>query len=177
MRILLCFLFAAALLPAQQQRARGVVAVAPAEKTKLAALLPDPEAFGGRQSKAAAFYSADLYKYLDGGAEAYRQRGFVALLHQEYKAADMDITADVYDIGDPDRAWAMYSAERPSDCRPVPIGREGYRDEGALNFQQANYYVKLLAFGDAAKTAALLDAVARDISAKIGALPPGGKHE
>jgi hypothetical protein len=171
MRILLCLLFAAALLPAQPA-ARPAAAVAPAEKAKLVALLPDSQGFGARQAKPAAFYSADLYKYLDGGAEAYLQRGLAALLHQEYRAADVDITADVYDMGDPARAWGMYSAERPADYHPIAMGREGYRDEGALNFQQGSYYVKLLAFGDAAKTAALLDTVARAISARIW-----GKHE
>ena len=166
MRIRLCLLFAAAWLPAQPgDRA----AAAPAEKTKLAALLPDPRAFGARPAKPAAFYSADLYKYLDGGAEAYLQRGFAALIHQEYKAADVEITADVYDMGGAARAWDMYSASVRPDSRPIPIGREGYRDEGALNFQQGGYYVKLLAFGDAAKTAAILDAAARAISARIGA--------
>jgi hypothetical protein len=171
MRILPCLLFAAALLPAQPG-AGSAAAVTQAERAKLAALLPGPAPFGGKPSKPPAFFSADLYKYLDGGAEAYLQRGFVALLHQEYKAADVEITADIYDMGDPARAWGMYSAERPADRRPIPMGREGYRDEGALNFQQSVYYVKLLAFGEAARTAAILDTVARGISTRIG-----GKHE
>jgi len=171
MRIPLCLLFAAALLPAQQG-AGGAATVTQAEKAKLAALLPGPASFVGKPSKPPAFFSTDLYKYLDGGADAYLQRGFAALLHQEYKAADVDITADIYDMGDPARARAMYSAERPADWRPITIGLEGYRDEGALNFWEGAYYVKLLAFGDAVKTPALLDRVARAISARIGA-----KHE
>ncbi|MBZ5581769.1 MAG: hypothetical protein LAQ30_06100 [Acidobacteriia bacterium] len=134
---------------------------------KLAGLLPDPSVFGGRASSPAVLYGADLYRYLDGGAEAYRKRGFVALIHREYKAGDIDLTADIYDMGAPARAFGIYLAERSPDSGALRIGREGYSGEGFLNFVQGRYYIKLIAFSERSKTAAALEAAARSIAGKI----------
>jgi len=37
---------------------------------------------------------------------------FQVLLHQDFKAGAADITADVYDMGKPEDAFGIYSAER-----------------------------------------------------------------
>ncbi len=153
MRTPACILASAFLLLAQPQ--------------KLASLLPDASTFGGKPSSAAVVYTADLYKYLDGGAEAYRKRGFVALIHREYKAGDIELTADIYDMGTPDSALGIYSAERSPESKSIKIGREGYSGEGFLNFVQGRYYVKLIAFSEKSRTAAALEAAARSIAGKI----------
>jgi hypothetical protein len=165
MRTLLC-LFALPVLMAAQS---------PRERARLTALLPDPAALGGTAPKPARFYAADLYRYLDGGADAYRKRGFRALIHREYRVKDADLTVDIYDMGDVSHAAGMYAAERPPDCRPLAIGGGGYADKGVLNFHQERYYVKLMAFSDAADTAPLLEATARAISARVGGARGGGR--
>ena len=155
MRKVYCLLASATLLCCQD--------ISPAGKTKLAALLP---------GKAAAhFYLSDLYEYIDGGAEAYHQYGLAGMVHQEYRAGDTDVTADIYDMGDPLRAFGIYSAERSPKYHFIAMGAEGYSNEGLLNFLQGSYYVKLAGFSDSGKSAAVLDAAARAISARIG----GGK--
>ena len=126
----------------------------------LAALLP-----GGA---APHFYCANLYEYLDGGAEAYHRYGMVALAHQEYRAGGTDVTVDIYDMGDALRAFGIYSAERSPGYHFIPVGAEGYSNEGMLNFVQGNYYVKLLGFSDDGKSASALNAAAQSVSAKIG---------
>jgi hypothetical protein len=147
-------LFLAAALWAQQ-------APIPAEvKTRLAALLPK----GG---DAARFYSSDLYRYMDGGADIYLKYGLVAMAHREYKRAGVDMTVDVFDMGRPLQAFGMYSAERSPEYHFIDIGAEGYSSESTLNFLQGRYYVRLSAFGDGAAPA--LDSFARAISRKIGA--------
>ncbi len=138
-----------------------------AQPQKLASLLPDAPAFAGKPASAAALYGKDLYKYLDGGAEAYHRRGFVALAHREYRAADIELTADIYDMGSPARALSIYSAERSPESASVKIGREGYAGEGFLNFVAGRYYVKLIAFSDKSRTAPALEAAAKSIAGKI----------
>jgi hypothetical protein len=146
-------LFLAAALWAQQ-------APIPAEvKTRLAALLPK----GG---DAARFYSSDLYRYMDGGADIYLKYGLVAMVHREYKSAGVDMTVDVFDMGGPLQAFGIYSAERSPEYHFIDIGTEGYSSESTLNFLQGRYYVRLSAFGDGA--AAALDSFARAISRSIG---------
>ena len=132
----------------------------PAEvKTRLAALLPK----GG---DAARFYSSDLYRYMDGGADIYLKYGLVALAHREYKRAGVEMTVDVFDMGSPLQAFGIYSAERSPEYHFIDIGAEGYSSESTLNFVQGRYYVRLSAFGDGAATA--LDSFARAISRSIG---------
>jgi hypothetical protein len=128
-------------------------------KTRLGGLLPK----GG---DAVRFYSSDLYRYMDGGADIYIQYGLVAMAHGEYKRAGVDMTVDVFDMGGPLPAFGIYSAERSPEYHFVDIGAEGYSSESTLNFLQGRYYVRLAAFGDGA--AAALDRFARAISRSIG---------
>jgi len=133
--------------------------VIPAEvKTRLAALLPNGK-------KPARFYSSDLYRYMDGGADIYLKYGLVAMAHREYQSAGADMTVDVFDMGGPLEAFGIYSAERSPEYHFIPIGAEGYSSESTLNFLQGRYYVRLAAFGDGAAPA--LDNFARAISRSI----------
>jgi len=156
---------------AAQQGERDAARPAPipaAEKNKLAALLPAPPEFFGKAGAPAKFYSTDLYHYLDGGADAYLDYGLVALIHREFKDRAVDLTVDVYDMGDPLRAFGIYSAERSPDYLFIPVGAEGHVDMGSLGFLQGNYYVKLQAFGPEADTPSVLEAAAHGIVARIG---------
>jgi hypothetical protein len=169
-RTLLCLLAFSAPLPGQQaERETAKAAVIPTpERNKLAALLPAAPEFFGKPGAPARFYSTDLYRYLDGGADAYLDYGLVALVHREFKAGTVDLTVDIYDMGDPLRAFGIYSAERSPDYMFIPMGAEGHVDMGSLGFLQANYYVKLQAFGDDDKTPPVLEAAAKSIVARIG---------
>lgn len=117
--------------------------------------------------EAAAFYKPDtLYQYIDGGADVYLLYDFRVLLHQNFKSGSSEVTADVYDMGKGEDAYGIYAAERSSKYKFLPIGVEGYRSKGILNFVQDRYYVKLQATGTNAD--ALLDPLARLISQRIG---------
>jgi hypothetical protein len=172
-RTLLCLLAFSAPLRGQQadRESARPAAIPTAEKNKLTDLLPAPPEFSGKPAAPAKFYSADLYRYLDGGADVYLDYGLVALVHREFKAGNVDLTVDIYDMGDRLGAFGIYSAERSPDYLFIPIGAEGHVDEGSLGFLQANYYVKLQAFGDNDSTPRVLETAARSIMARIG--PPG----
>ena len=115
---------------------------------------------------AARFYSSDLYRYMDGGADIYLKYGLVGLAHREYQSAGVEMTVDVFDMGSPLQAFGIYSAERSPEYHFISIGAEGYSSESTLNFLQGRYYVRLSAFGDRAAPA--LDSFARTISRSIG---------
>jgi len=129
----------------------------------LAAPLPGHAAAQGSPS----FYDSDsLYQYIDGGADVYLLYDFQTLLHQEFKSGAADLTADIYDMGTPEDAFGMYSAERSPGYNYLTVGAEGYRSKGTLNFLQDRYYVKLAGSGTGAD--ALLDQFARTLSTRIG---------
>jgi hypothetical protein len=130
--VYLCF--AAALSPVLRAQQPPI----PAEvKTRLAALLPTGK-------NAPRFYSSDLYRYMDGGADIYLKYGLVAMAHREYQNAGVDMTVDVFDMGGPLQAFGIYSAERSPEYHFIPIGAEGYSSESTLNFLQGRYLPALL---------------------------------
>jgi hypothetical protein len=147
---------------------------AAADRQRMLNLIPTPLPAQAVAQGPATFYEPDdLYKYMDGGADVFLLYGVQRLLHQEFRAKEVDVTVDVFDMGAPDTAFGMYSAERSPSYRFITMGAEGYRDEGILNFLQGRYYVKLGGFGSGAD--AVLDAFARALSPRIGpnpAFPP-----
>ena len=138
---------------------------APAQP-QLGKLLSEPLPGHPKPEGAASFYKPDtLYQYIDGGADVYLLYDFRVLLHQDFKAGAADITADVYDMGKPEDAFGIYSAERSPKYNYIPVGAEGYSSKGVLNFFQDRYYVKLS--GSGATADALLDQFARTLSTRI----------
>ena len=139
----------------------------PSVHPQFAKLLADPLPGHPKPQAEASFYKPDtLYQYIDGGADVYLLYDFQVLLHQDFKAGAADITADVYDMGKPEDAFGIYSAERSPKYTYIPVGAEGYRSKGVLNFFQDRYYVKLSESGAGAD--ALLDQLARTLSTRIG---------
>jgi len=142
-------------------------AVSAATQKKLEQLLPASAALGARPLAKPVFYGANLYEYIDGGAEAYHLYGFVALIHQQYRAKDTDIAVDIYDMGQPLNAFGIYASERAPDYHYIPVGAEGYVSESTLNFLQGAYYIKLSTSDPQAKAAPTLQAFARSVSGRI----------
>ncbi|MFB3902785.1 MAG: DUF6599 family protein [Acidobacteriota bacterium] len=135
-------------------------------------LLPKGDELGARLTEGPAFYGpASLYEYIDGAAEAFIGYDFVALAHAVYQKGDAEIIVDIYDMGRPDNAFGIYSAERSPDSSFIAVGAEGYQGDFLLNFLHDRYYVKLTAFSESQKGAALLDPFARRISAAVGTAP------
>ena len=134
---------------------------------QFAKLLADPLPGHPKPQGEPSFYKPDtLYQYIDGGADVYLLYDFQLLLHQDFKAGAADMTADVYDMGRPEDAFGIYSAERSPKYNYIPVGAEGYRSKGVLNFFQDRYYVKLS--GSGASVDAQLDQLAHTLSTRIG---------
>jgi len=142
-------------------------AAPPRDRNQLARLLAEPLPGHAAAEGSPAFYDSEsLYQYNDGGADVYLLYDFQTLLHQEFKSGAAELTADIYDMGTPEDAFGMYSAERSPGYNYVTVGAEGYRGKGTLNFLQDRYYVKLAASGAGADM--LLDQFARALSTRIG---------
>jgi hypothetical protein len=71
----------------------------------------------------ASFYKPDtLYEYIDGGADVYLLYDFQRLLHQNFRTPGGELTADIYDLGKPENAFGIYSAERSPRYKFVTLG-------------------------------------------------------
>ena len=157
-----------AFLQAQDDAESSPAPIPAAIQARLAGLLPEPAEAGAKPASERQFYSSDLYKYIDGAADAFLSFDLVAMSHQEYETKDADVTVDIYDMGKPLNAFGMYAAERSPNYHFLPLGVEGYVSDFILNFFQGQYYVKLSAFSNAGKSAPDLAPWAQAISAKIG---------
>lgn len=166
------FFVSLSMLPVPLQEAgaaaTAVVARVPDEvRARLGQLIRQPLPAQAAVPGPPTFYtSANLYEYMDGGADIFLLYDFQTLLHQELQAGKVDVTVDVFDMGTPQDAFGIYSAERSPKYEFVAIGAEGYRNEGIVNFLQDRYYVKLAAFGDGAD--GVLEQFAKTLSARIG---------
>lgn len=161
-----------ACLGARQDPVRDSAPVSEQIRKRLASLLPSGGEVDARLTEGPSFYSpASLYRYIDGGAEAFVGYDFVELAHAVYQQGDAEITADIYDMGRPDNAFGIYASERSPDYSFISIGAEGYQSDFLINFFHDRYYVKLSVFSDTQKAAALLQPFARRISSAIGTVP------
>jgi hypothetical protein len=141
----------------------------------LAGRLPKPA--GWTMSEAPQKYLPEtLFEYINGGAESYLSYEFVELALGQYKtsAGKATMTVEIYDMGTPRNAFGIYGAERYSESRFLPIGVQGYIEDGALNFLAGRYYIKLLSYEAGAETEGALKTFAAEILKgvkDVGAFP------
>jgi len=122
------------------------------------------------------FRPETLFEYIDGAAEIYLSYDFRELLVAQYqaKSTKASLTVEIYDMGSGRNAFGIYSAERYPESRFLPIGNQGYLDEGTLNFLAGRMYIKLLCFEGGAQSEEFLKLYAKEIVGKLkdlGSLP------
>jgi len=158
-----------------QETGAPYATVPPATQAQLLKLLPDSAKLAATTAGVPRFYAADLYEYIDGEAVGYHAYDFIGLLNQAYKVKDADVTADIYDMGEPDNAFGVFASECSPDNHFVQIGAEGYLGDTALNFWQGRYYIKLSGLSQQGNMNSVLESFAQSISQRIQggkSLPP-----
>jgi hypothetical protein len=138
--------------------------IPPETQARLRQLLP----FTETTKDCPQFYAGDLYRYNDGGAEAFHAYDMVAMVHCRRQEGDVQVVVDIFDMGSSLNAFGVYSSERSPDLRFVTIGAEGNATDFTLKFFQGLYYVKLTAFGGSTG-ASLMESLAKTIEQRIGA--------
>jgi hypothetical protein len=135
----------------------------------LAALLPKP-ADWTMAEKVQRYLPASLFEYIDGAAESYIGYEFRELVVGQYqiKGAAAALTAEIYDMGNARNAFGIYGSERYPESAFLPVGVQGYLEEGSLNFLAGRYYVKLLCFEGGAAADGYLKQFAAAIVKAIG---------
>jgi len=143
----------------------------PGPRNQVSALNVLPRVAGWAYAEEPKRYGPDtLFEYIDGAAEAFLSYDFAELALGQYKAAGgaATMTVEVYDMKEARNAFGIYAGERFSESTFLPIGVQGYIEEGALNFLAGRFYVKMLAYEAGAGTAAVLRAFAAEVLKAIG---------
>ena len=151
------------------ENAESVRPVADPKKLALTALFSGLAEIGAKPTGDPAFYTNNLWEYIDGGAEAFHNYDFEVLAHRVFECGAAEVTADIYDMGEPLNAFGIYSSERSPDYRFLPIGTQGYGDAFSLNFLQGPYYTKLSIYQEGMPDSTLLPKFAEKLSGNMGA--------
>ena len=141
----------------------------------LQSLLPEMEYWSFSESPQ-DYFPETLYEYINGAAEIYLGYDFKQLIVGQYEKTDSQasLSVEIYNMGSEKNAFGIYSAERFPDTRFIPIGNQGYLEEGSLNFLVGRYYIKLLCFNYGEKSESLLKKFSEAILNRIqdrGQLP------
>jgi hypothetical protein len=93
------------------------------------------------------YNSGDLWELIDGAADIFLSYYFEDLHIAEYSRKNQMIRVELYRHKTPDDTYGIYTSERMPDYTQLPIGSQGYKSEGILNFLAGNYYVKVMSAG------------------------------
>ena len=147
-----------------------------------------PELEGWRKvGQVELFRPETLYEHIDGAAENFLNYDFQQLAVQAYSNDPKQfLSVEIYFLGTLENAFGAYSSEKPLTGNYLPIGGQGYGEDGVLNFVSDAYYVKLNSFGLGPEGNNVLITLAEKIVRVIGgenalpkilaAFPAAGKH-
>jgi hypothetical protein len=87
------------------------------------------------------FTSADLYGYIDGGAELFLELGFEQLTIQRYKDGTNELGVEIYRMTDATAARAVYLSRRGKETPDPKITARHTASRHQLQLQRDKYYV------------------------------------
>lgn len=112
----------------------------------------------------------DLFLMIDGGAEVYREYGFVRAGMQEFgDKAGHSVTIELYEMKDPGAAYGMFSFKAGRDGKEIAMGNGGRQTDYYLNFWKGPYLATLTGSDTSSVTKAALTVLGGAVTKKITA--------
>ena len=132
--------------------------------------LPDCNlAPGWQQSGPRRTYEGEsLYEYMNGNSEGYLIYGFRKMTGVTCKNGATTILVDVSDMGDPESAYGIFSANRDIRSAAEPIGMGGQIVPRKAIFAKGQYYLEI-----AVEQEGDYKEVLRELSKSLAAVAPG----
>ncbi len=126
----------------------------------------DPPAIEGweQDGKVKTFDQDNLFNHINGAAEFYFSYNFQKVWVVRYKKGDAELALEVYDQGDPNHAYGIYSMERPPEAEVHKIGAQGYYEDAILNFVIGRYYVKMNSYREPDAGPGVLQKTAHEVA-------------
>ncbi len=98
-------------------------------------------------TKPEVFDAGSLSDKIDGKAELYLSAGFLQLKCQRItESGNPESWSEVfvYDMGNPDNAFSVFSSQRRQDAEPLDVSEYSYRTKNALFLAHGNYYLEII---------------------------------
>ena len=122
-----------------------------------------------RSGEASLYEGGALFEYVNGGADAYHDRGFERLVAQLYSMGDAEVQLEIYDMGSPAGARAIFEEITTGMDTTNKLGEGSTRDSYQISFHQGRYYVSVMAFSSGGETEDAMAAIARSVDSAIQA--------
>ncbi len=115
------------------------------------------------------FEGDGLFKYMDGGAEIYKEYGFGRLAVREYRnAAGRSIVVEVFEMSGDAGAFGIFTFKSAAEGKSVDMGFEGQLAEYYLNFWSGKYLVTVTGQEEDAETLAGVESLGRAVASRVG---------
>jgi hypothetical protein len=127
----------------------------------------EPSPVGAKVKEKVALYDEKgLFDYIDGAAPIFIDHHFRKLAAAEMSTPEgSDLVCDVYDMGTPENAQAIFDKEKSATAKLADGWPEAIAGPMSFVFHDGRYYAKLTAFD--AKAEAALPVVARSLKEKM----------
>ena len=99
-------------------------------------------------TEAEIFDAGNLSDKINGKAELYLSAGFTRLVSQRFKddgTADLWMEAFVYDMGNSQNAFSVFSTQRREGSESLDLAENAYRTSNAVFLTHGRYYVEIIA--------------------------------
>jgi len=122
-----------------------------------------------KSGKTQSYDAANLWQYIDGGAEQYIGAGVVGVSTSDYKfQGSLEATVDVYTMKSADGAKTIFDADPPTaDSKSVPLGDAGRLYGQSVVFRKGPSLVRITAFDAVPGESDALMALAHGIEGKL----------
>lgn len=135
-----------------------------------AAFLPGSNEVPGwvKTSETRTFAAADLWKYIDGGAEKYLKAGVRSASTAEYRFQNkIEAVADIYSMANADGAREILESEPLGDAKTPPLGDSARLHSQSLVFCKGRYLVRIVAYEEDGATPQALLELGRGIDQRL----------
>jgi len=137
--------FCAALLLALAIASAGCKHASTAEP----AFFPNEVAGWVKTSATRTFAAADLWRYIDGGAEKYLKAGVQSASTSDYKFQNrLEAVADIYSMSNAEGAREIFDSEPIGDAKTPPLGDSARLHTQSLVFRKGPRLVQIVAYQD-----------------------------
>jgi len=121
-----------------------------------------------RSGDVRTFEAANLWQYVDGGAEKFVSAGVRNTGTADYRYnGKFDAVADVHQFASAQGPKTIMDSEPSAGSQPVQIGEAGVMSAQTLEFRRGNYLVRIVAYDETPETKAALTALGQAIAAKL----------
>ncbi len=135
----------------------------------LSALLPEPLHIHGWAVKdGGQSYDGDqLYLYMDGGAEIYKEYGFSEVMAQDYGKGGRTISLEIFKMASPSAAYGIFTLKRSGRGKILGIGSADSLEDNYLYLWKGRYFVTVSGMQSDDETSSGILAVAKGIAERI----------